>query len=582
VKVKKQEYARIIFAISIFIFFTVSEFDAIILRLFRGHIDVKQMLIALNVVKPLINFSGLFVWSVVLAGLVRYGKILSIFEGNRRTLLVFSILVFAIISSYTAYFILDGIPHFGDGGGYLFQARVFSKGMLSADVPPYRYLIDTGISYVGLGHIFSRTLVTEDRLYIHSAPGYPFFLALGILIDQSWIINPVFGVLFLIILYRLGKEIYGENTGLLAVFLAALSPFALIISASFFAHSSSLFFTSLFIYYLTKALKVPKNKHYLISGISIGIVFNIRPLTAVGVSFFPVLYLLYHSIKLKKLKGFLYFTAGLMFFLLVFLAYNGHQTGFTYFTIESQMFAIYGGGFGFQGTYFNPDIPHTPLKGLAKVNVTHQYLNQFIFHWPIPALFFVLVIFLSHKRNNWDLILLSSHIGLASAYFFWFSTGVGPGYGPRFQYESMCVLTLLTARGMQVFPFLLTKLRLPSPKQTAIVFITILILFNIASLPYFLYGFKNYRGYGRYIIDFIKDELELRKVEKAIILVHHPRWHYVGLNNLDLEGAIVYGIDLDEYYGIPGGTKELAHMYFPERECFKLKFTADDPSLVSC
>jgi hypothetical protein len=198
-----------------------------------------------------------------------------------------------------------------------------------------------------------------------------------------------------------------------------------------------------------------------------------------------------------------------------------------------------------------------------------------------------LTLFLTKSRNTWDTLFIASHFGLVGAYFFWYSTGTGPGYGPRFQYESVLPLLLLSARGIIAFPRICPSI---NAKKTAAIFIILLVAYNLFSIPSLLSGYKNHRGYGRYLKDGVEKRVLDYGAEKAVVIAASPYWFTVMWNPLRSEKEkILYTVSLDAYHE-EGMSRQLVKYFFPGRECFNLNVTstltqtlnADDVSLTPC
>ena len=115
-------------------------------------------------------------------------------------------------------------------------------------------------------------------------------MMIGALIDSAWLINPLLGSLSIILIYFLGAEIYDQRTDRLASVLGALSPFLFVMSSGFMNHSSGLFYTTLFLLFFVKTIKGQKWWAAIYSGISLGLLINVRPYTALAVALSFIVY----------------------------------------------------------------------------------------------------------------------------------------------------------------------------------------------------------------------------------------------------------------------------------------------------
>ncbi len=120
--------------------------------------------------------------------------------------------------------VLDRIPHVQDSINYLWQARVFADGMISVPSHP-------------LAEFFSfRFMVNDGNWYSLFQPGWPAILAIGVLAGAPWLVNPIIGGLTVMMVYLIGRRVFGYKTGVLASVLLAISPFFLFMNSSMMAH----------------------------------------------------------------------------------------------------------------------------------------------------------------------------------------------------------------------------------------------------------------------------------------------------------------------------------------------------------
>ena len=70
-----------------------------------------------------------------------------------------------------------------------------------------------------------------------------------------------------VVIYKIGKEIYGKPTGLFAAALFALSPWELVLSRSFLIDAQCLFFSLLCLYIGILAIRKGSVKLSMVSGV---------------------------------------------------------------------------------------------------------------------------------------------------------------------------------------------------------------------------------------------------------------------------------------------------------------------------
>ena len=138
--------------------------------------------------------------------------------------LIFFFLAF-ILTNLGSYFLFEHIPHVTDSIKQVFHGKTFATGRLAAPSHPLKEFFD-----------FRGTMNDmrgDGKWYSEYPPGHSFLMMLGALISAPWLINPLLGSATVLLLYYLGKELYDERTGRLAVLLGVLSPFVMIMSSAF-------------------------------------------------------------------------------------------------------------------------------------------------------------------------------------------------------------------------------------------------------------------------------------------------------------------------------------------------------------
>ena len=112
-----------------------------------------------------------------------------------------------------------------DESAWSFQARIFAAGTLTAEAP----------ATVSPG--FEWNLIHRGRWFTQYPPGWPAILALGQLLHIEWLVNPLLGLLLLILTHRLGLELFDEATARAAVALCVLSPYFLFDCVGYLSHT---------------------------------------------------------------------------------------------------------------------------------------------------------------------------------------------------------------------------------------------------------------------------------------------------------------------------------------------------------
>ncbi len=185
-------------------------------------------------------------------------------------LALFSFFMSALISRT----VFERLPHLEDEVAYLYGARMFARGDLVIATPEPRrafwqpFVVDSG------GHRFSKY-----------TPGWSMQLAIGELMGESWVINAFYAMLTVALVYRLGREIFNEDTGVIAAALTAFSPAALLLNGTLMGHTSALFATALFIYAYWRIEHGTRRIAWgAAAGVALGLLVINRPLTAAAVA----------------------------------------------------------------------------------------------------------------------------------------------------------------------------------------------------------------------------------------------------------------------------------------------------------
>jgi hypothetical protein len=471
-----------------------------------------------------------------------------------------------LAANVSSYFIFHHIPHIHDTVAQIFQARLFAQGKLYAQSPPLPEFFD-------VMHI-----INNGRWYSQYPPGHPLLLMLGVLINAPWLINPVFGALTVIVIYHLGKEVYDERTARLGALLATLSPFLVFMSSEFMNHSTALFFAALFLLLYARAFRRPsvescpirvtcnsqlETRHALLcallAGLSLGIVFLIRPQTAVFLAaplLFDAGYRVYrepgrHVGKLAAL------IAGGSVMVVVLLVYNYLTNGNPFLL---GYVVRYGSGHGLGFGHSGWGEAYTPARAVVLTSLEMNGLNRYLFEFPIPALLFMAVLFLTRTRDRWDWLLLGTLVALVVGYFFyWWHSML---FGPRWEFEALPALVLLSARGIRAVPkFTQEDLGLAVPVERtrngllSLFLIGYLSMFAVA-LPTLV---KDYQG-GFGVLHKTAQTVKRSGIHNA--LVFSKKYDETFLENrLTLDGDVVYARDLGELNPV------LTRLY-PERKCY--------------
>jgi len=191
------------------------------------------------------------------------------------------IAISALLIIFTNQITLREFPNSADEYAYLIMAETFSQGELSVPSPLESKFFD-------FFHI-----INDGKFYGKYPIGWPLFLTFGVLIKLPMAINLIFGILALILIFLTAKEISSTKTANITLLIASTSPYFIFNSASYFSHSSALFFSVLSFFIYIKNLRSSKISNFFLLGMTLGILFNIRPLDSIIILFCLLMHYLY-------------------------------------------------------------------------------------------------------------------------------------------------------------------------------------------------------------------------------------------------------------------------------------------------
>ena len=438
---------------------------------------------------------------------------------------------FFVLTNLISLLVFEHLPHIQDSISQLFQARIFASGRIHLPSPRFPDFFD-------YTHIINNGRWYSQYPWLHS-----FLLMLFEFVKAPWLVNPLCGTLTLPVIYRLGRELYDERTGRLATIFAALSPFIFNMSSEFMNHASALLFASLFLLFFFRTISQQRPlASPVLAGISLGLVANIRPYTALAIGApFAVysLIMFFRSPRRLLLRLLLLLLSTLLVTSLVFVynwIANGSPTLFGYVVKWGPGHEV---GFGHSG--WGP--PHTPYQGLLNTGNNLNLLNKFLFELPFPALVLPLIPFALGTKNRNDWLLFFCFLSLLSAYFFyWFHNLC---FGPRFLYESAAALLLLSARGVRLLPELLKRTCWLAVDQNAVsrfyarALVPALLFFAGIALPPLERTYHTYGGVSAIVHRTVKRA----GLKNALVFCDHFGNGF-SYNRLTLDGPVVYCRDL--------------------------------------
>jgi hypothetical protein len=497
-----------------------------------------------------------------------------------RLALVTSLLA-VLVSYWVTLRVFEAIPHIEDEIAYVWQAQAITRGQITVPSPPEArsFLVPFVVDHEGLR--FGKYPL-----------GWPALLAIGIRLGlRSWV-NPLLAGLGVWLTYRLGKKILGETVGLLAAILTLTSPFFLLNSGSLLSHPFGLVLSAAFVlaWLDVTALGEEDERGARIrtlatwtAGLSLGLLALTRPFTAVavGLSFgIHGLYLLWRGdarIRRRVLA------IGLMA-----LGVGGLNFIWQYAVTGDPMHNPYTLWWPYDQIGFGPGIGRAEnghnLR-LAVVNTKASLRSGYadLFGWLLYSwLFLPIGLLAALIRKNGRALLVSSIIpSLVLLYMaYWVGAWL---FGPRYYYEGLFSLTLLSGLGIAFLAGWPTEPGAPwkvySGWQRArplgvFALVALLVAGNLAFyLPIRLGGMHGLYGMERADLKpFLSREGQ--DLTPALIVVHPERWMDYGVL-LELQDPFLDTPFIFVFSRGAGADARVAE-HFPDRAVFHY-YPPEDP-----
>lgn len=472
-------------------------------------------------------------------------------------LTAFGLCLLAVLGNYlVADRIYEHMPHFEDEMAYVWQAQAIAGGSMLLPSPPEPK------SFV--------TPFVVDRGGVRSSkypPGWPAMLGLGLLLGVRGWVNPLLAGVGIWLLYRLGAKLDHRGTGLIAAFLMTTSPMFWLLSASLLSHAFSLFLALAFslswldaFFAERRQAGVPGWITVLLAGVSLGALGLTRPVTALAVAGPFLLHGLWmlasaeRAVRHRVLAiGALALTlAGLLF------VWQYAVTGDPFGNPYSLWWAYdrYGFGEGFGRAEGGHDLERAWEN--LRYSLRASGTGGDVLGW--GGLWWVFLPFGAWRWRRTPAAWLAAAILPAEilAYLpYWIGSWQ---YGPRYYYEGMLSLTLLSAAGIR---WLLAG-GLPLRRAAALLAVLVLVGSNLCSyLPARVARMRGMYGIQRAMLEpFLT--LEAQALSPALVIVsHHQSWtEYGGL--LELQNAQLSTPFIFAWNRGPRANQALASA-FPER-----------------
>lgn len=446
----------------------------------------------------------------------------------------------ALAAAGLNYFVYERHPHVPDEVSYLYQARYFAEGKLSAPAPP-------------ASDAFNVDLMTyeRDRWFSPFPPGWPMALAIGVRFGFAWLVNPLLAGISVLLAYLFFQELLTRGEARLGVVLLVCSPWHLFMAMSFMSHTFTLACALLAALGIARSSRTGSIGWALAAGLATGQISLIRPLDAAILGVALGLWAIGVGGKRLRLPALAAFGIATAAIGALSLPYNRALTGDPSLAPVMDYFNRYYAkgvndlGFGPSRGLpwaFDPFPGHSPLDAIVNANLNAASINWELFGWPAGSLLFVLIAGCARVRQRVDYLMaavIALDIGLFSLY--WFAGG--PDFGARYWFLTLIPCVVLTLRGH----FAAERLAgIGQGRATA----AVLVLCALAVWIYVPWrAADKYSGYLNMRSD-VRTIAETGKFNGALVLVRgrrHPDYASAAIyNSLDFgSGSAVYAWDKD-------------------------------------
>lgn len=439
------------------------------------------------------------------------------FRDTHRLSPIAPALLTVVLASALAWLAFERLPHVEDEVAYLFQARTFAGGALTAPAPPDAAL--PGLDYYLL-------TVENGRWFAVTAPGWPAVLALGWLVGAPWLVNPLLAGFAVLLAAAITRRVAGRDQADLLALLMATSPWLIGGAATMMTHSLALTLV-LFSWWCVLRADDPGRRVWLqmlLAGAALGWVFTTRSLDGLVMGVITGIWVLFGP--RGSIGRAAVYSLGCVATGSVALAYNWVFTGSPLRgPLDTYLVQLWQGGSNSYG--FGPGIGppggwgtldiwpgHSPLEGIINTinNITELQFDML--GWSVGSLLLVYAFLVWQKPRLFDRAMLAVVAVVAVVmFFYWFA---GTFYiGPRYWYLTAFPLLFLSVRGFEAITARLGTDEAATLRLTSLIWV--LCLFGVMIfLPW--RGVTKYYQFGTYHSS-VRQAEEAGSFGNALVLV---------------------------------------------------------------
>ncbi|MFI5119171.1 MAG: ArnT family glycosyltransferase [Thermoanaerobaculia bacterium] len=335
-----------------------------------------------------------------------------------------------VLTLFISSLAFDRVPHVQDSVAQLFHAKILEQGAVTAPAPP----IPEAFEY---SH-----LIISDKWYSIYPPAQSLLLSLLLRLGVPSLTNPLLGVIGLLGIALLARELFSEGVARLAIIVCLGSPYWLLMHSEYMNHALANAALAWGVFAFVRAGRGGRLAWALLSGALFGIAFLVRPFTPVlvgaGLAMFSLM-------RARREPRWLV-TLGVV--ALAALPGLGLELLFNKATTGQPFLSAYVVKFGrtlpgFHESPWGP--PHTPWLGLRNLLADSNGLNRWVPGLLVPWSVFLCGLAIETTEGLTLLFLVPG--ALAAGHFaYWY---VDLCFGPRFLFEAMPCFSILTALSLR-------------------------------------------------------------------------------------------------------------------------------------
>jgi hypothetical protein len=347
-------------------------------------------------------------------------------------------IVSAIITAVFSIAVLDAKPNLIDAMVQLAQARYVAAGHLSGPVGSL-----TEFWYL------PNSIVTPNGWVSQYPPGYLILLGVGLRFGVSQFVGPLLVSITVFFAALAGERLYAQDRVVprLGAILLAFSPFLIGLAGAYMNHVGAAAFISVALYCALRSRDAQSFFWAVLCGAAVGVVFSVRPLTAVVAAFIvATVWLMGRSstrgvVAKSVVRQVFGAMVGIAPFFLALAAYNRHFFGSPLrFGYSALVGPLVGPGF-----HRDPSGHiYGPLQALGYTSSDLVTLSMYLLETPISAILVIGLFLLFSRRleRGTQIVVLWAFLPVLANAFYWHH---GIFMGPRMLNEWTPAWALLTA-----------------------------------------------------------------------------------------------------------------------------------------